>query len=232
MITAEHLAALAARILAIMPRTGGKALDGAAVEIAMLIGTLCKTSESADELADQLVRHPWRRWNFAEFSAVAERMVAPPAPEFTAGTLKSHLVPDLFSDAEYEALYRRAVQAGLKFCNLEIPDVIQAHDATRAESRAAFDAIAPDDRERLMEECRAEYIGKIKRSWPDGRYDRTTVPPFLDPNAREIAESRIYRNLLLGTPIILQSEKPLDVAGPTKSLGEFSLGKLAQKKRL
>lgn len=226
--TPEHLAELAARILAIMPRTGGRALDGAAVEVAMLLGELCKSSTAADRLADQLVRHPWRRWNFQEFRIVADRLAAAPPPEFTTARLKSHLVPDLLSDAEYEALYRRAVQAGLKFCGLDIPDVLEAEATARRESKAFFDNCPQPMREQLMEECRAEFLARMANT--GSRNSRATEPPALDVNARDFAEARIYRYLVIDEPLLKTVPPP--AAGPSENIRRKTLRDLAQKKRL
>lgn len=225
-MTGAQLAEFAARILAIMPRTRGQALDGAGEEIGILIGTLCETPEAAELLTGQLVAHPWRRWSFAEFAAVAKRLSRPAAEQYTTARLKATLVPDLFSDAEYEALYRRAVQAGLKFCGLEIPDVLEAEAAARRESKEFFDQCPPATREQLMEQCRADFLARMAST--GSRNSPANEPPYLDVNARDFAESRIYHYLVMDEPFI-KTETP---AGPRENVRRKTLRDLAQKKRL
>lgn len=232
-MTGAKLEEMAARILAIMPRTRGKELDGAAEEIGILIGTLCETTEAAELLTAQLVAHPWRRWSFGEFAAVAKRLARPIDNEpYTAARLKSTLVPEIFSDAEYEALYRRAVKAGLKFCQTDVPDVVEAEAAARREATTRFNSMATAARKRLMEECRGVWIQQIGRSPDLNKSGRMTDPgaPFLDRNAQTIAEDRLYKLIVLGEPLFPPSTAP--PAGPRENLGQFNLSKLAHKKRM
>lgn len=212
--TPDHLATLSARILGIMPRTRGQALDTAAEEVGMLIGELCESTEAADHLADQLVRHPWRRWSFAEFRTVAERLaIAPKIP--TEAELHRELVPAIMDEAEYQGLRRLAIKLRGPGLPEQGPNILAAEADARDLAAAEFDRLRPKSRARLMELCRDEFTKRMALQSGINQ-ERPCRPPFLDRNARDLAEQRIYRRLVCGESeyYVVVSPAPAPAADP------------------
>ncbi len=211
--TADHVADLARRILGIMPRTRGQALDAAAEEIGILILDLCPTTADADRLAAQLTAHPWRRWNFGEFQAVAHKLATTPITP-TEASIRAAVVPWPIPPDEYDALRRRAIKAGQIAPGADFPDVLAAYDDAERQAAAEFDRLSESTRNRLMRLCRAEFIARCERSNLGISFDRCTSQPYLDRNARDLANRRLYRRLVLGVSLY-EPVAPAEAAAPS-----------------
>jgi hypothetical protein len=187
------------RILAAIPRAPrGVALDNAAAEIGMLIGTLCKTAEAADALTEHLVTRPWIRWSFAEVRAAAMEFCKAPAPASAAirpptAAEDWGLPPD-----EFAALTARAKRAG--------HDFYAEYEAAHDEAERLVDALPAAKITKLMEVCRADFTSYMRDPANNvgHLHGRSMEPPFLDRNARDIAIARMYLHLLFRRPLLDQ----------------------------
>jgi hypothetical protein len=70
-LTAEFLADCGRRILAVTRGVPRRQVDNLAAECGIVIGELCTTTETAEQLTNALVAHPMPRWDFANFRSRA-----------------------------------------------------------------------------------------------------------------------------------------------------------------
>lgn len=186
--TPDQLAECGRRILAVHRGVPRRQFDTLAAEVGMLVGSLCQTAADAETLTALLVAYPMARWDWPTLQLKAKALAnaKPPAdPEPWR--------PPYYSDAEFEAIKRRAAGAGL--------DIVNTYEKLLQQAVDYLASMKPKLRDELLTDCAEEWKAGVADYIRQTGNTRIIEPPFLRANAENRALARIEKFLLMKTPL-------------------------------